>query len=399
MTLLEVTPDELCFPPPLDKVIACILRLRNTSGTDVAAFKVKTTAPRRYCVRPNSGYVHPGEEMEVHILLQPVAGPGAAADADGRSKDNFLVESVRVAPERAAGDVALVWPTSRDPAELRGVVDEVKLRCYFMSPEDRARARAEAQGAPSSAAGSASQHSHQQPASPQPVTARGEREQPQQAQPQQAQQQQAQQPRQAPQASSAGSGSARRLEEVEATLVLVSKDRDQLHDTLEEAATKLEQVLAEKRALETKLAAQPKSCQPRVVVPPSTPVGQVQRGHAEPSAESPVCMEVPASGVVVSPGAVVSGKGPMGTSSALNHVPPSGAMSPVLAADQTAKRSLHAHGEQAVPSPSRVPTSAVGVPVSASTGRAASLSTRTSGSGSGSTPRTQHRCGQAPGPS
>eukprot|EP00958_Prasinococcus_capsulatus_P027177 scaffold5297_cov374-Prasinococcus_capsulatus_cf.AAC.2 len=38
--------------------------LSNESLTD-SAFKVKTTAPKKYCVRPNTGYVKAGQTIEV----------------------------------------------------------------------------------------------------------------------------------------------------------------------------------------------------------------------------------------------------------------------------------------------------------------------------------------------
>ena len=47
------------------------LVLTNTSAKSVA-FKVKTTAPKRYCVRPNSSVIKPQESIEVRILMQPL---------------------------------------------------------------------------------------------------------------------------------------------------------------------------------------------------------------------------------------------------------------------------------------------------------------------------------------
>jgi hypothetical protein len=45
-----------------------LLRLRNP-GVDPIAFKVKTTAPKQYCVRPNAGRIEPGEEVEVQGIF------------------------------------------------------------------------------------------------------------------------------------------------------------------------------------------------------------------------------------------------------------------------------------------------------------------------------------------
>jgi hypothetical protein len=40
------------------------LQVSNPNSQPVA-FKVKTTAPKQYCVRPNSGRIEPGEKVEV----------------------------------------------------------------------------------------------------------------------------------------------------------------------------------------------------------------------------------------------------------------------------------------------------------------------------------------------
>jgi hypothetical protein len=40
------------------------LIIRNPTQLPIS-FKVKTTAPRQYCVRPNSGRIEPGQELEI----------------------------------------------------------------------------------------------------------------------------------------------------------------------------------------------------------------------------------------------------------------------------------------------------------------------------------------------
>lgn len=47
---------------PFTDVVTTNLKLRNPSDKKVC-FKVKTTAPRRYCVRPNSGSIDPGSSV------------------------------------------------------------------------------------------------------------------------------------------------------------------------------------------------------------------------------------------------------------------------------------------------------------------------------------------------
>ncbi|KAL5728299.1 Vesicle-associated protein 1-2 [Ranunculus cassubicifolius] len=56
--LLSVEPQELKFPFELKKQISSSLQLSNNTENYIA-FKVKTTNPKKYCVRPNTGVVLP----------------------------------------------------------------------------------------------------------------------------------------------------------------------------------------------------------------------------------------------------------------------------------------------------------------------------------------------------
>jgi hypothetical protein len=49
---------------PLTRTTKETLNITNPNGHDIA-FKVKTTAPKLYCVRPNAGVVPSGQSLEV----------------------------------------------------------------------------------------------------------------------------------------------------------------------------------------------------------------------------------------------------------------------------------------------------------------------------------------------
>ena len=49
---------------PFSDVITANLVLRNPSSKTVL-FKVKTTAPKQYCVRPNSGLLEPDNQQTI----------------------------------------------------------------------------------------------------------------------------------------------------------------------------------------------------------------------------------------------------------------------------------------------------------------------------------------------
>jgi len=109
---LEVNPDaELQFSLSRSNDVAprVTMILNHTGKTDEhLAFKVKTTQPRRYLVRPNQGVVSPGGSEQVSImlvekdkqvLLQSFDRLGQSAL--DHSKDKFLVQSCAVSKDFA----------------------------------------------------------------------------------------------------------------------------------------------------------------------------------------------------------------------------------------------------------------------------------------------------------
>ncbi|KAL7479858.1 hypothetical protein ACHAW6_005577 [Cyclotella cf. meneghiniana] len=87
----------------------CVLTLRHTGATkECLAFKVKTTQPRRYLVRPNQGIVSPNSSETISILLVDKdrqvlwsTYERLGQSALDHSKDKFLVQSCVVSDEFA----------------------------------------------------------------------------------------------------------------------------------------------------------------------------------------------------------------------------------------------------------------------------------------------------------
>ena len=67
------------------------------------AYKVKTTAPEHYRVKPTVGVIEPGQSVEVSVQLTP----GSAVTA---SRDRFLVQSTQITTA-LKGDVSEFWRT------------------------------------------------------------------------------------------------------------------------------------------------------------------------------------------------------------------------------------------------------------------------------------------------
>ncbi|KAG0370420.1 PapD-like protein [Gamsiella multidivaricata] len=126
---IELEPSaQLGFRRPLTEPIKESLIIRNPTQLPIA-FKVKTTAPKQYCVRPNSGRVEAGEELEVQVQMQAMKED---PPIDFRCKDKFLVQSVAITAEREQLSPQDLWPTIE--REARDQIREKKIRCAFLPP-------------------------------------------------------------------------------------------------------------------------------------------------------------------------------------------------------------------------------------------------------------------------
>uniref|UniRef100_A0A8R1V262 Major sperm protein n=1 Tax=Pristionchus pacificus TaxID=54126 RepID=A0A8R1V262_PRIPA len=115
-----VPPTEITFKGPFTDVVTSYLKIQNPQSKTIC-FKVKTTAPKQYCVRPNSGVLKPGETANISVMLQPI--DSIPADA---AKHKFMVQSC-YAPSEGV-DIDAFWKTVA-PTELH----YGKLRVVFES--------------------------------------------------------------------------------------------------------------------------------------------------------------------------------------------------------------------------------------------------------------------------
>ncbi|KAL0339289.1 UNVERIFIED_CONTAM: Vesicle-associated protein 1-1 [Sesamum angustifolium] len=123
--LLQIEPLELQFPFELKKQISCSMQLTNKSDNYVA-FKVKTTNPKKYCVRPNTGVVMPRSTCDVIVTMQAQK----EAPPDMQCRDKFLLQSVVVNPGITAKDIT----PEMFNKESGNQVDECKLRVAYVPP-------------------------------------------------------------------------------------------------------------------------------------------------------------------------------------------------------------------------------------------------------------------------
>lgn len=85
--LLKINPNAIEFPLVLFQSITTTLRLENVADKPVA-FKIKTTAPKNYLVRPSTGVISRDNTQYVQIILQPMQTEPAIPCAD-----RFLVQA------------------------------------------------------------------------------------------------------------------------------------------------------------------------------------------------------------------------------------------------------------------------------------------------------------------
>lgn len=101
LTLLQLNPERIIDFPLRESIgeggsgscqgVTVNLRLTNVSNGPVA-YKIKTTAPKNYLVRPSSGVLGASEKRDVQIVLQPNAANNNAAVVN----DRFLVQATSI---------------------------------------------------------------------------------------------------------------------------------------------------------------------------------------------------------------------------------------------------------------------------------------------------------------
>ncbi|KAL3692826.1 hypothetical protein R1sor_006477 [Riccia sorocarpa] len=123
--LLSIQPGELKFPFQLKKHISCSVRIRNET-VNYVAFKVKTTAPTNYCVRPVSGVLLPYQKLNIKVTKRAQN----EAPPDMHCKDKFLIQSVIAESGTTTKDI-----TSELFEKRAGTrVAETKLRVSYVTP-------------------------------------------------------------------------------------------------------------------------------------------------------------------------------------------------------------------------------------------------------------------------
>ncbi|RDX70251.1 Vesicle-associated protein 2-1, partial [Mucuna pruriens] len=109
----------------LQKQTYCDLKVLNNTEHYVA-FKVKTTSPKKYFVRPNTGVVHPWDSCIIRVTLQAQQ----EYPPDMQCKDKFLLQSTVVNPNTDVDDL----PPDTFSKDSEKSIEDLKLRVLYISP-------------------------------------------------------------------------------------------------------------------------------------------------------------------------------------------------------------------------------------------------------------------------
>lgn len=123
--LISVQPEELKFLFELDKQSICDLKVTNNTDQNVA-FKVKTTSPKKYFVRPNTGVIHPWDSCVIRVTLQAQR----EYPPDMQCRDKFLLQSTVVSVNSEVDDL----PQDTFTKDSGRAIEECKLKVVYSSP-------------------------------------------------------------------------------------------------------------------------------------------------------------------------------------------------------------------------------------------------------------------------
>ncbi|KAG2153122.1 PapD-like protein [Suillus bovinus] len=130
MSVHLIPNNALGFNRPFTQLVKQVLTITNKNAQPVA-FKVKTTAPKLYCVRPNSGRIEPGESVDVSVMLQPMKDEPPLST---KCKDKFLIQSTLITPEKETRDLQEFWNAQAGAGDEWRVYQQ-KLRVVYLPPE------------------------------------------------------------------------------------------------------------------------------------------------------------------------------------------------------------------------------------------------------------------------
>ncbi|XP_010451527.1 PREDICTED: vesicle-associated protein 2-1-like [Camelina sativa] len=128
--LISIQPNELKFLVELEYESYCDLKVANKTEHHVA-FKVKTTAPRKYGVRPKRGVIQPWDSCIIRVTQQKQL----EYPPDMQCEDKFLLQSTIVPPHTDVDEL----PQDTFTKGGGKILTESKLKVSYISPSTTQR--------------------------------------------------------------------------------------------------------------------------------------------------------------------------------------------------------------------------------------------------------------------
>eukprot|EP00758_Cryptobia_borreli_P014031 Tbor_TRINITY_DN5886_c4_g6::TRINITY_DN5886_c4_g6_i1::g.6916::m.6916 len=124
---VDLSQYKLIFPLPITSVIQNIVKMSNRENT-IISYKLKTNTKGRYVVHPNSGFLHPKEEVILKFTLDPKALRGEILDEN--TDDWFLFETRYVTPEDDCSSITNYWHPVGG-GRPHGLASRMRLTCVY----------------------------------------------------------------------------------------------------------------------------------------------------------------------------------------------------------------------------------------------------------------------------
>lgn len=124
MSSIEILPDILEYKPPLTEQSTEYATITNNSPETIA-FKVKTTAPKFYCVRPNAAVVAPGETVQIQVIF---LGLAEEPSVDIKCRDKFLVITLPAPHDLGDKSVAEAWSELEAEFGSQAISKKIKVK-------------------------------------------------------------------------------------------------------------------------------------------------------------------------------------------------------------------------------------------------------------------------------
>ena len=118
-------PDELSFIEKTGTECKCVITLTNISE-QALAYKIKTTAPTRYKVRPSLALLEPRSVAKVQVVLVPGNGNSGPVSQDKFLVQYYTFEPGTKVPDQNDSQLPAFWKSLPEPS-----IREYRLRCQL----------------------------------------------------------------------------------------------------------------------------------------------------------------------------------------------------------------------------------------------------------------------------